>query len=51
MKSTKKKKKKEKGGCQNEENEDVMTTRYKKWTWAGHIMFRTDNRWTTRVTE
>lgn len=22
-----------------------------KWTWAGHVMRRTDNRWTVRATE
>ncbi len=28
-----------------------MTIKKKKWTWAGHIMRRRDNRSTTRVTE
>ncbi len=32
--------------------EDIlMTIKNKKWTWAGHVMHRCDNRWTTRVTE
>ncbi len=32
--------------------EDIlMTIENKKWTWAGHIMRRRDNRWTMRVTE
>ncbi len=32
--------------------EDIlMTIKNKKWTRAGHIMRRLDNRWTTRVTE
>ncbi len=32
--------------------EDIpMTIKNKKWTWAGHVMLRRDNRWTTRVTE
>ncbi len=32
--------------------EDILKTiKNKKWTWAGHIMRRRDNRWTTRVTE
>ena len=32
--------------------EDILTTiKRKKWTWARHIMRRTDNRWTIRVTE
>ena len=32
--------------------EDFLTTiKKKKWTWAGHIMRRTDNRWTIRITE
>ena len=31
--------------------EDIlMTIKKKKWTWAGHVMRRTDNRWTTKVT-
>ncbi len=29
----------------------LMTIKNKKWTWAGHVMRRCDNRWTTRVTE
>ncbi len=29
----------------------LMTIKKKKWSWAGHIMHRTDNRWTKRVTE
>ncbi len=32
--------------------EDIlMTIKKKKWSWAGHIMGRTDNRWTKRVME
>ncbi len=32
--------------------EDIlMALKNKKWTWAGHVMRRRDNRWTTRVTE
>ncbi len=32
--------------------EDIpMTIKNKKSTWAGHVMRRRDNRWTTRVTE
>ncbi len=32
--------------------EDIlMTIKKKKWSWAGHIMRRTDNRWTKTVTE
>ncbi len=32
--------------------EDILVTiKNKKWTWAGHIMRRRDNRWTMRVTE
>lgn len=32
--------------------EDILTTiKRRKWSWAGHIMRRTDNRWTTRITE
>ncbi len=32
--------------------EDIlMTIKNKKWIWAGHVMRRSDNRWTTRVTE
>ncbi len=32
--------------------EDIlMTIKDKKWTWAWHVMRRSDNRWTTRVTE
>ncbi len=35
-----------------EKVEDILVTiKNKKWTWAGHIMRRRDNRWTTRVTE
>ncbi len=29
----------------------LVTIKNKKWTWAGHVMRRRDNRWTTRVTE
>ncbi len=29
----------------------LMTNKNKKWTWAGHIMRRHDNRWIMRVTE
>ncbi len=29
----------------------LMTIKNKKWTWAGHVMRRHDNRWTTKVTE
>ncbi len=29
----------------------LMTIKKKKWSWAGHIMRRTENRWTKRVTE
>ncbi len=29
----------------------IMTINKKKWSWAGHIMHRTDNRWTKRITE
>ncbi len=32
--------------------EDILVTiKNKKWTWAGHVMRRRDNRWATRVTE
>ena len=32
--------------------EDILSTvKRRKWTWAGHVMRRTDNRWTVRVTE
>ncbi len=32
--------------------EDILVTiKNKKWTWAGYVMGRRDNRWTTRVTE
>ncbi len=32
--------------------DDVLTTIKKmKWSWAGHIMCRTDNRWTKKVAE
>ncbi len=32
--------------------EDILVTnKNKKWTWAGNVMRRRDNRWTTRVTE
>ncbi len=32
--------------------EDIlMTSKNKKWTWAGYVMRRHDNRWTTGVTE
>ncbi len=32
--------------------EDIlMTIEKKKWSWEGHIMRKTDNRWTKRVTE
>ncbi len=30
---------------------EQATIRKKKWTWEGHIMHRTDNRWTAEVTE
>ncbi len=31
---------------------DTLTTiKMRKWSWAGHVMRRTDNRWTKRVTE
>ncbi len=29
----------------------VVTIKNKKWTWAGYVIRRRDNRWTTRVTE
>ncbi len=29
----------------------LMTIKKKKWSWAGHIMHRTDNIWTRKVTE
>ena len=32
--------------------DDVIgTIKKKKWTWAGHVMRRRDNRWTVRLTE
>ena len=32
--------------------EDILTTiKKRKWSWAGHIYRREDNRWTTRATE
>ncbi len=32
--------------------EDILVTiKNKKWTWAGHIMRKRHNGWTTRVTE
>ena len=32
--------------------EDILTIiKRRKWSWAGHVMRRTDNRWTTRITE
>ncbi len=32
--------------------EDIlMTIKNKKWTWAGYVMRKLDNRWTMRVTE
>ncbi len=31
--------------------EDVLMTIKKKWSWVDHIMNRTDNRWTKKVTE
>ncbi len=32
--------------------EDIlMTIKIKKWIWAGHVMQRRDNRWSTRVTK
>ena len=32
--------------------DDILTTiKRKKWTWAGHVMHRNDNRWTVRLTE
>ncbi len=31
---------------------DILTMiKMKKWSWAGHIICRTDNSWTKRVTE
>ncbi len=31
--------------------EDILITiKNKKWTWAGHVLCRRDNRWTMRVT-
>ncbi len=33
-------------------DEDILVTiKKRKWTWAGHVMRRRGNRWTTRVTE
>lgn len=29
----------------------IVQIKKKKWTWAGHVVRRTDNRWTTRATE
>ena len=32
--------------------EDILTTsKKKKWTWIGHVMRQTHNRWTVRVIE
>ncbi len=31
--------------------EDILMTMKKNWSWAGHIMHRTDNIWTKKVTE
>ncbi len=32
--------------------EDILARiKMRKWSWAGHIMCRTDNRWTKRVIE
>ncbi len=32
--------------------EDILITiKMRKWSWARHIMRKTDNRWTKRVTE
>lgn len=32
--------------------EGILTTnKIKKWTWAGHVMRRADNRWIVKVTE
>lgn len=32
--------------------EDILKTiKKRKWTWAGHVIRRTDNRWTVRVTD
>ncbi len=32
--------------------EDILVrNKKKKWTWAGHVMRRRDNRWNTRVTK
>ena len=32
--------------------DDILSTiKKKKWTWAGHVMRRDDNRWTVRLTE
>ncbi len=45
---------KKRASCIREQTkvEDIlMTIKNKKWTWAGHVMRRLDNRWTTRVTE
>ncbi len=34
------------------ETENIKeTTKKVKWAWAGHVMCRTDNSWTTKVTE
>ena len=29
----------------------LVDIKWKKWSWAGHVMRRMDNRWTIRVTE
>ncbi len=29
----------------------LLTVKKRKWAWAGHVMRRTDNRWTTNVRE
>ncbi|MCJ3464060.1 hypothetical protein LNY58_26610, partial [Klebsiella pneumoniae] len=29
----------------------ILSIKRKKWTWAGHVMRRKDNRWTVRATE
>ena len=29
----------------------LVAIKKKKWTWAGHINHRTDNRWTKKATE
>lgn len=29
----------------------IVEIKRKKWTWTGHVVRRTDNRWTIRITE